>query len=133
MFIVLSCVLTTPSRRCKGYLLGRSSSFTTAACITKKADVAGQFFRHVLLLVLQPISLHLAQPFGESCSYRLKVSGWIVGPNHNKGVGSGGNNGVAVETLEALPRHLAPFDDDVQAQWPAVGLRNHLWVDVVEH
>ena len=33
------------------------------------------------------------------------------GPNHRKGMGSGGHNGVAVEVLEILPRCLAPLDD----------------------
>ena len=30
-------------------------------------------------------------------------------------------------------RGLAPFDDDVWAWWPTVGLRSHLQVDTVEH
>ena len=54
----------------------------------------------------------------------------MVGPNHSKGVGSGENNSVVVE---ALPRRLAPFDDDVRARRPAIGLRSHLQVDTVEH
>jgi len=56
-----------------------------------------------------------------------------VGPDHRKGKSNASNNGVAVEVLEVLPRRLAPFDDDVRARWPAVGLRSRLQVDVVEH
>ena len=56
-----------------------------------------------------------------------------MGPNHKKGVGSGGDNGVTVEALEALPRRLASFDDDVRARRPAVGLRSLLWFDAIEH
>ena len=58
--------------------------------------------------------LQRACPSGESNPYRLKVNGWIVGPNHRKGVSSGGNNGIAVEALEVLPRRLAPLDDGVR-------------------
>ena len=43
------------------------------------------------------------------------------------------NNGVMVEVLEALPRRLAPLDDDVRAWWPTVGLRSRLHVNAVEH
>jgi hypothetical protein len=67
-------------------------------------------------LILQLLGLRFAQSFGEPAPYRLKVSGWIVGPNHSKGVSSGGNNCVTVEAFEAIPRRLASFDDDV---WPS--------------
>ena len=107
--------------------------FATAVHFTEQVYIACQLLRCVLHLILQLLGLCLAQPFGEPTPYRLKVNGWIVGPNHSKGVGSGGNNGVVVEALEALPRRLASFDDDVRARWPTVGLRNHFWFDAVEH
>ena len=74
-----------------------------------------------------------SQSFGIPAPYRLKVSGWILGPNHSKNVGRGGGNGVVVEALKAFPRRLASFDDDVRACWPAVGLRSRFWFDAVEH
>ena len=55
--------------------------------------------------------LHHLCPSGESGPYRLKVNGWVVGPDHLKGVSNGGNNGIVVEALEVLPRRLAPLDD----------------------
>ena len=57
--------------------------------------------------------LRLAHPFAESSPYRLKVNGWIVGPNHRQGMSNGSNNGIAVEALEVLPHRLAPLDDGV--------------------
>ena len=56
-----------------------------------------------------------------------------MGPNNSKGVGSGVKNGIVVEALEAFPRRLASFDDDVRAWRPAVGLRSSFWIDTVEH
>ena len=56
-----------------------------------------------------------------------------MGPNHSKGVGSGGNNGIVVEGLEALPCRLASFDDDVRVWQPTIGLRSLLWFDAIEH
>ena len=70
--------------------------------------------------------LHLAHPFGESGPYRLKVNGWVVGPDHRKGISNGGNNGVMVEALEVLPRRLALLDDGVRTRWPTIGLRSYL-------
>ena len=105
----------------------------TAIRLTKQIYVTGQFLRCVLHLILQLLGLHLAQSFCEPAPYRLKVSGWIVGPNHSKGVGSGGNNDVAVESLEALPCRFTSFDDDVRARWPTIGLRSNLQVNAVEH
>ena len=58
--------------------------------------------------------LRLAYPSGESGPYRLKVNGWVVGPDHLKGMSNGGNNGVVVEALEVLPCHLAPLDDSAE-------------------
>ena len=57
----------------------------------------------------------------------------IVGPDHRKGKSNGSNNGVAVESLEVLPRRLAPLNDGVLTWWPTIGLRSHLQVDAVEH
>ena len=55
--------------------------------------------------------LRLTQPLSESNPYRLKVNGWIEGPNHHNGMSSGGNNGVVVEALEVLPRRLTPVTE----------------------
>ena len=87
--------------------------FATAVSLSEQVYIAGQLFHRVFHLILQPLGLCFAQPLGIPAPYRLKVSGWIVGSNNIKGVGSGGNNGVAVEALEAFPRRLASFDDDV--------------------
>ena len=92
-----------------------------------------QLLRCFLHLILELLGLCFAQSFGEPAPYRLKVSGWIVGLNHSKGVGSGDNNGIVVEALEALPRCLAPFNDNVRVRRPTVGLRSHFWFDAVEH
>ena len=46
---------------------------------------------------------------------------------------NGGDGGVAVEAFEVLPRLLTPVDDGVWARQPAVGLRSHLHVDIVEN
>ena len=85
-------------------------SFATAVHFAEQVYVACQLLRSVLHLILQLLGLRLAQPFGKSVPYRLKVNGWVVGPNHRKGVSSDGNNGIAVEVL---PRRLAPLDDSV--------------------
>ena len=69
----------------------------------------------------------------ESGSYRLKVNGRVMGPDHRQGVCNGGDDGVVVEAVEVLPRRLAPLDDGVQTWWSTVGLRSHLQVDIVEH
>ena len=104
----------------------RSPNITIAVRLAEQVDVADQLLRRVLHLILQLLVLRLAHPFDESSPFRLKVNGWVVGPDHRKGMSNGGNNGVAVEALEVLPRRLAPFDDGVRTWWPAVGLRNHL-------
>ena len=106
---------------------------TTAVHFAEQVYISCQLLRCVLHLILKQLGLCFAQSFGEPTPYRLKVSGWIVGPNHSKGVGSGGNNGVVVEALEALPRRLASFDDDVWARRPTIGLRSHFWFNAVEH
>ena len=126
MFYVLSCTLTTLSR-CYRYLSpSRSLSSTIAIRLAEQVYVTGQLLRHVCHLILQLQVLHLAHSFSESSPYCLKVHGWVVGPDHRKGMSDGGNNSIAVEALEVLPRRLAPFDDGVRMWWPAVGLRSHL-------
>ena len=55
----------------------------------------------------------IAQSFGEPTPYRLKVDGWVMGPNNYEDMSSDGHNGVAVENLEVLPRCLTPLDDGV--------------------
>ena len=102
MFSALSHALTTLSRCYRAYSPSRSLGFTIAVRLTEQVNVVGQLLRRVLHLILQLLVLYLAHPFGESSPYRLKVSGWIVGPNHSKGMGSGRNNGVMVEAPEAL-------------------------------
>ena len=102
--------------------MSKSPSFAITVRLTKQVDVIDQLFRHVLHLILQLLGLCLAQPFGESNPDRLKVNGWIVGPNHHKGVSSGGCNGIAVEALEVLPCCLAPLDDGVRTLLPVVEL-----------
>ena len=77
--------------------------------------------------------LHRARPSGESGPYRLKVNGWVVGPDHRKGMSNGGSGGIAVEALEVLPHRLEPLDDGVRTWRPTVRLRSHLQVDAVEH
>ena len=77
--------------------------------------------------------LHLACPSGESSPYRLKVNGWVVGPNHRKGVSNSGYDGIVVEAFEVLPRRLAPIDDGVRMRRPVVGLRSCLHVDAIKH
>ena len=49
-----------------------------------------------------------------------------MGPDHRQGVCNGGDDGVAVEALEVLPRRLAPLDDSVRTRRPTVGLRIRL-------
>ena len=46
---------------------------------------------------------------------------------------NGSDGGVAVEAFEVLQRYHAPIDDGVWTRWPAVKLRSHLQIDVVEH
>ena len=75
--------------------------------------------------------LRLPHSSGESGPYRLKVNGWVVAPNHRKGVSNNGNNGVVVEALEVLPHCLAPLDDGVRTLPPAVGLDSRFQVDAV--
>ena len=104
----------------------RSPSSAIAVRLAKQVYVAGQLFRRVLHLILQLLGLRLTQPFGESSPYRLKVNGWVVRLDHRKGVTNSGNNGIAVEALEVLPRRLAPLNDGVQMRRPTVGLRSHL-------
>ena len=108
-------------------------SFTITVRLIEQVDVVGQLLRRVFHLILQLLVLCLAHPFGDSSPYRLKVNGWIVGPNHRKGVSNGGNNDIAVEALEILPRRFAPLDDGVRTRWPTVGLRSRRQVDTVEH
>ena len=79
------------------------------------------------------LGLRIAQSFGEPTPYCLKVDGWVMGPNHRKGVSSDGHNGVEVEALEVLPRCLAPLDDDVRMLSPAVELNTRFQVDAVKH
>ena len=104
-----------------------------AVRLAEQVYIAGQLLRCAFHLILQLLGLRFAQSLGVPAPYRLKVSGWIVGPNHSKGVGSGRDNGITVEALEALPHRLASFDDDVWARRPAVGLRSHFWFDAGEH
>ena len=110
--LALSRILTTLPRNYR-YQPSRSLCSAITAHLAEQVYIACQLLRCVLHLILQLLGLRLAQPFGEPAPYRLKVSGWIVGPNHRKGVGNGGHNGVAVEALEILPRRLAPLDDGV--------------------
>jgi len=77
--------------------------------------------------------LRRAHPSGKSGPYRLKVNDRLVRSDHRYGVCNGGDGGVTVEAFEVLPHRLALVDDGVRAWWPAVGLRNHLHVDGVEH
>ena len=77
--------------------------------------------------------LHRTCPSGEFGPYRLKVNGWVVGPDHRKGVCNGGDSGITVEAFEVLPRRLAPINDGVWTWWPTVGLWSHLQVDTVKY
>jgi len=107
--------------------------FATTVSLSEQVYIAGQLFCRVFHLILQPLGLCFAQPLGVPAPYRLKVSGWIVGSNNSKGMGSSGNNDVAVEALKAFPRRLASFDDNIRARWPAVGTRSSFRFDAVEH
>ena len=44
----------------------------------------------------------------------MKVNGRVMGPDHRKGVSNGGDDGIAVEAFEVLPRRLTPIDDGVR-------------------
>ena len=113
MFSALSRALTTLSRCYRLYSPSRSLSSAIAICLTEQVYVVSQFFHRVLHLILQLLGLRLTHPFSESGPYCLKVNELIVGPNHHKGMRNGGNNGVTIEALKALPCHLAPLDDSV--------------------
>ena len=57
--------------------------------------------------------LHRLRPSGKSSPYCLKVNGWVVGPDHRKGMSNGSNNGIMVEALVVRPRRLAFVNDGV--------------------
>ena len=46
---------------------------------------------------------------------------------------NGGDDGIAVEAFEVLPRRFAPLDDGVRTLPPIDGLRSRFQVDAVEH
>ena len=89
-------------------------AFAIAVHLAEQVNVASQLFPRIVHLILQLLMLHCACPVGKSNTYRLKVNGWVVGPDHRKGMSNGGNNGVAVEALEVLPHCFAPLDDGVR-------------------
>ena len=113
--------------------MSRLLSSTITVRLSEQVYIVGQLLRCVLHLILQLLGLRIAQSFGEPTPYRLKVDGWVMGPNHRKGMSSDGHNSVVVEALEVLPCCLAPVDDGVRTWWPVVGLRSYFHVDVVEH
>ena len=104
-----------------------------AVHLAEQVDVTGQFLRRVFHLIFQLLMLRRARPFGKSSPYYLKVNDWVLGSDHCKGVGNGGDGGVAVEAFEVLPRRLVPIDDGVRTRRPTVGQRSHFQVDAVEH
>ena len=81
--------------------------------LTEQIYIVGQRLRCVLHLILQLLGLRIAQSFDEPTPYRLKVDGWVMGPNNYEDMSSDGHNGVTVENLEVLPRFLTPLDDGV--------------------
>ena len=56
--------------------------------LTKQIYIAGQHLCCVLHLILQLLGLCIAQSFGETTPYRLKVEGWVMRPNHRKDMSS---------------------------------------------
>ena len=56
-----------------------------------------------------------------------------MGPNHRKGMSSGGQNDVAVEVFEVLPRCLASLNDGVRPLLPTIRTGRRFNVDAVQH
>ena len=107
--------------------------FAIAVHLVEQVNVTGQLLCCIFHLIFQLLVLCHARPSGESSPYRLKVNGWVVGPDHRKGMCNGGDGGITVEAFEVLPHHLAPVDDGVRTRRPIVRLRSCLHVDVVKH
>ena len=108
-------------------------SFANTFCFAKQVYIADKHFCCIFNIILQLVGLRIAQPIGEPTTYQLDVDRRIVGPNHCKGMSSGGQNGVAVEIFEILPRCLASLNNGVWPLLPAVRMGRRFNVDAVEY
>ena len=80
--------------------MSRLLSSVVTIRLTKQIYIAGQRLRCILHLILQLLGLRMAQSFGEPTPYRLKVDGWVMGPNNHEDMSSDGHNGVALKILK---------------------------------
>ena len=93
--------------------MSRLLSSAVTIRLAEQIYIAGQHLCCILHFILQLLCPRVVQSFGEPTPYRLKVDGWVMGPNNREDMSSDGHNGVAIEDLEILPRYLAPLDDGV--------------------
>ena len=93
--------------------MSRLMSSAITIRLAKQIYITGQHLCCILHLILQSLGLRIAQSFGEPTPYRLKIDGWVMGPNNHEDMGSNSHNGITIEDLEVLPCCLAPLDDGV--------------------